>query len=787
MLKHNLLLIYRNIIRDKSYFFINLIGLSAGLVCTLLIYLWVRDELKMDQFHEKGSRLFQVMEFQKYADEIMTTTSTPGILAETLKEEIPEVEYAATTTWVSPFTLSINDNNVKAKGYYVGPDYFNIFSYTLIEGHPDKVLQDKLSIVISRELARKLFGSEENVIGKTIEFQHKESFQVSGLFAGTPPNSSHQFDFVLSFERFKDDNEWVTEWGNNGPSSYVILREGSDAAAVSDKIKDFVKARNDEYESNVTLFLVPFSQRYLFGRYENGKQSGGRIEYVQLFSIIAIFILIIACINFMNLSTARASRKAKEVGIKKSVGAQRQSLIFQYLSESLVTSLMALLLALAIVWLFLPQFNIITDKRIFISWNDLELFGWFTAITMITGIVAGSYPALYLSGFKPAAVLKGVVKGSIGELWARKGLVVFQFFLSVILIVSVLVIYKQIDFVQTKNLGYNKEHLIQIPVEGKLAGNVNTFIQEVKKIPGIVSASSLSQQLLGRNNNTSGLEWEGKNPEDIILFENVSVNHDLIETMGIEMAEGRSFSEEYSTDTAKIIFNEAAIRIMNMKDPVGKTIKLWGQYELEIIGVVKDFHFQSMHDIVNPLFFRLSPENTWKIAVRLEAGKEKEALAALNDFYVSFNPGFSFEYTFQDQEYAKMYAAEQRVATLSGYFASMAVLISCLGLFGLAAFTAERRLKEIGIRKALGSSASNIVMLLSGDFTKMVLVSILIGIPTSYWLLSQWLERFAFHIELNSWYFISAGLIALIIAWATVAWQAIKAANVNPVKCLRTE
>ncbi len=787
MLKHNLLLIYRNIIRSKSYFFINLIGLSAGLVCTLLIYLWVRDEWRMDKFHAKDSRLFQVMEFQQYADEIMTTTSTPGILAETLKEEIPEVEYAATTTWVSPFTLSINDNNVKAKGYYVGPDYFNIFSYTLIEGHPDKVLQDKLSIVISRELARKLFGSEENVIGKTIEFQHKESFQVSGVFDRTPPNSSHQFDFVLSFERFKDDNEWVTEWGNNGPSCYVILREGSDAAAVSDKIKDFVKARNDEYESNVSLFLVPFSQRYLFGRYENGKQTGGRIEYVQLFSIIAIFILIIACINFMNLSTARASRKAKEVGIKKSVGAQRQSLIFQYLSESLVTSFMALLLALAIVWLFLPQFNIITDKRIFIAWNDLELFGWFTAITLMTGIVAGSYPALYLSGFKPAAVLKGVVKGSMGELWARKGLVVFQFFLSVILIVSVLVIYKQIDFVQSKNLGYNKEHLIQIPVEGKLEGNVNTFLQEVKKIPGVVSASSLGHSMLGRNNNTSGLEWEGKNPEDNILFENISVNHGLIETMGIEMAEGRSFSEEHSMDTSKIIFNEAAIRIMNMKDPIGKTIKLWGQYELQIIGVVKDFHFQSMHDIVNPLFFRLSPENTWNIAIRMEAGKEKETLDALTDFYTSYNPGFSFEYKFQDQEYARMYAAEQRVATLSGYFASMAVLISCLGLFGLAAFTAERRLKEIGIRKALGSSSTNIVMLLSGDFTKMVLVSILIGIPASYWLLSKWLERFAFHVELEAWYFILSGFVALLIAWSTVAWQAIKAANVNPVKCLRTE
>jgi len=785
MLRHYLLLIYRNIVRNKSYFFINLTGLTAGLVCTLLIYLWVRDELRMDKFHEKDTRLFQVMEFQKYADEIMTTTSTPGLLAETLKEEIPEIEYAATTTWINQFTLSIKDHNVKAKGYYVGPDYFSIFSYQLTEGNPEQVLTDKLSIVISRDLARKLFGTDENVIGKSVELQHEKSFLVSGIFEGTPASSSYQFDFVLSFENFKDENKWVTEWGNNGPSTFALLREGSDANAVSEKIKDFVKARNEK--SNVTLFLSPYSERYLHGRFENGKQAGGRIEYVQLFSIIAIFILIIACINFMNLSTARASRKAKEVGIKKSLGAQRQSLVFQYLSESMLTSFLALLLAWAVVWFFLPIFNLITEKRITLSLDDVELVVWFSGITLLTGLIAGSYPALYLSGFKPAAVLKGEVKGSIGELWARKGLVVFQFFLSVILIVSVLVIYRQIDFVQSKNLGYNKEHLIQLPIEGKVEGNVNTFLDEVRKIPGVVSASSLGHSMLGRNSNTSGLKWEGKNPDDLILFENINVNHGLIETMGIEMAEGRSFSEDFSTDTSKIIFNEAAIRIMNLKDPVGKVIRLWDEYDLEIIGVVKDFHFQSMHDVVNPLFFHLSPENNWNIVIRMEAGSEKETLAALSKFYLDYNPGFTFEYKFQDQEYAKMYAAEQRVATLSGYFASIAVLISCLGLFGLATFTAERRLKEIGIRKALGSSSTSIVMLLSGDFTKMVLLSVFIGIPVSYWLLSKWLERFAFHIELNAWYFIAAGLIALVIAWVTVAWQAIKAASVNPVKCLRTE
>jgi putative ABC transport system permease protein len=786
MLKHNLLLIYRNFLRAKGFFFINLIGLAVGLVCTLLIYLWVRDEMNMNAFHAKDSQLYQVMEHQKYADELMTTTSTPGILAETMKAELPEVEYAATTTWINPFTLSVKENNVKAKGYYVGEDYFNIFSFNLLQGNADLVLKDKFSMVISHDLAIRLFGVAEDAVGKVVELQHDKSFHITGVFENLPSNSSFQFDFVLSFELFKEENEWVAQWGNNGPSTYIILHEGVDPVAFSEKIKDFVKGK-DKDDSNVSLFVQKFSERYLHGRFENGVQSGGRIEYVNLFSVIAIFILLIACINFMNLSTARASRKAKEVGIKKSVGAQRQSLIFQYVSESLVMTMLSVGLALLVVWMLLPQFNIITDKKIVLNLKDPHLLMWLGGITLFTGLIAGSYPALYLSGFRPAAVLKGEVRGSWGELWARKGLVVFQFTLSVILIVSVLVIYRQIDYVQTQNLGYTKEHLIQFPIEGKVEANRETFLTEVRSIPGVVSAASIGHSLLGRNNNTSGLEWDGKNPDDNILFENVGTNYGLLETLGVEMAEGRMYSEEYGSDSTKIIFNEAAIRVMNLENPIGKTIKLWGEYDLQIIGVVKDFHFQSLHDVVNPLFFRLWPSNTWNIMIRLEAGKEKETLAALDKFYRDFNPGFTFEYQFQDQEYAQQYAAEQRVASLSFYFATMAILISCLGLFGLAAFTAERRLKEIGIRKALGSSSTNIVILLSGDFTRMVLVSILVGLPLSYWLLHTWLKRFAFHIDLEIWYFLLAGLIALLIAWITVASQAIKAARVNPVKCLRTE
>ncbi|MFZ2904867.1 MAG: ABC transporter permease [Cyclobacteriaceae bacterium] len=784
MLKHNLILIYRNILRAKGFFLINLIGLSTGLACTLLIYLWVMDEIRMDKFHEKDNRLFQVMENQDYTDRVMTTSSTPGLLAEALKEQYPEIEYAATTTWISPFTLSVNDHNVKAKGYYVGGDFFHIFSYPLIQGSADRVLTDKTSIVISRELAQKLFSTDVNVLGKTVEFQHEKSFQVTGVFDKVA-SSSQQFDFVLSFEEFKTDNEWVTNWGNNGPPTYVILKEGSNAYDVEVKIKDLVKSKNEQ--TNVTLFLRPFSDGYLFGRYENGKQAGGRIEYVRLFSVIAIFILIIACINFMNLSTARASRKAKEVGIKKSVGAQRRSLIIQYVSESMVTATLSLLVSVAVVWILLPAFNVLTDKHMVLSLADPQLMVSLAGITLFTGLLAGSYPAVFLSGFKPALVLKGERKGSWGELWARKGLVVFQFFLSVFLIVSVLVIYKQIEFVQTKNLGYKKDNLVRIPIEGKLKASLETFLTEARAVPGVVAASSMGHTLIGQNNNTSGLSWEGKNPDDLILFENVRVNYDMLETLGVEFADGRSFSRDHSTDTLAIIFNEAGIRIMGLKDPVGKRVKLWDEYDLEIIGVVKDFHFQSLHEEVKPLFFVLNQQNTWNVMIRLEGGKEKETLDALGKLYTSFNPGFAFEYSFQDAEYARQYAAEQRVASLSSYFALFAILISCLGLFGLAAFTAERRLKEIGIRKALGSSSSNIVMLLSGDFTKMVVVSIALALPFSYYMLNQWLDRFAFHVELTAWYFVIAGVLALFIAWITVASQAIRAARVNPVKCLRSE
>lgn len=787
MLQHYFLLSFRTFLRFKGSFFINLIGLSTGLACTLLIYLWVNDELKFDKFYENDKELFQVMENRERADGLLTSPTTSGPLANSLVEDMPEVKYAATATRPQEATLSVGDKNIKMNGQYVSRDYFKVFSHPFISGDSKSVLADKNSIVISETLAKNLFQTTANLTGKMIELDHDKVFQITGIFKDLSSSSSIGFDYVLSYEKFIEDNDWAYSWNNTSPFTYLLLQPGTDIEQFNKKIADYVKVKTENKTTHRTLFAKRFSENYLYGKYENGVQAGGRIEYVKLFSIIALFILLIACINFMNLSTAKASRRLKEVGVKKAIGADRMSLIFQYLGESLLMAFLSMLLSLVLVKLFLPQFNDITGKSLHIPFNTNIILA-VLAVTGFTGLMAGSYPALYLSGFNPITMLKGKLPTSASEIWIRKGLVIFQFALSIILIVGVLVVYKQIEFVQNQNLGYDKDNVIYINKEGNLwdSNSLNTFLEEVKNIPGIVNTSSIGHNMAGHNSGTSGIHWEGKNPNDKTEFENVAVNYDMIETLGIDMKEGRTFSREFGADSSKIILNEAAIRFMNLTDPVGKVVKLWGN-DVEIIGVTKDFHFESLHERVKPLFFRLNPNHTRSIMVRISAGLEREVVNNLQKLHESYNPGFIFEYKFLDQNYQEQYDAEKRVSSLSQYFAGLAILISCLGLFGLAAFTAERRRKEIGIRKVLGSSQLGIIYLLSGEFTRMVFISIIIALPLSYLLLSYWLENFAFKIDLEAWYFLSAGLLALCIAWLTVGTQAVKAARANPVHSLRSE
>lgn len=791
MLQHHFLLFYRNFKKHKSSFFINLIGLSAGLSCSILIYLWVIDETRMDKFHEKGAQLYQVMENNKTAAAINTSDGTSAPLAEALKKEFPEVEDAvmsSPTYWLGESKISIKgNNNIKASGKFAGPDFFKIFSYPIISGNVNSMLSGLNKIVISEGLAIKLFKTT-NVLGKEITWRNGDMEEeshalISAVFKDLPPAASDQFDFLVSQDLFLKTAPNYLKWGNVGPNTFIVLKRGTDVNSFNDKIKDFMLSKGQQHR---TLFIRPFADGYLYNSYENGKLTGGRIEYVKLFTLIAVFILVIACINFMNLSTAKASRRMKEVGIKKVMGARRESLMMQFMAESMTLTFLSLFMALVAVEILLPGFNNIIGKDLSLNFNwtfMLSLVG----ITVFTGLISGSYPAIYLSGFHPSDALKGKISQTAATLFTRKGLVVFQFTLSVVLIVAVFVIYKQIDYVQSKNLGFKKDNVLYFETDGRLKTRVDQALSLIREIPGVIHASSIDRGFLGDLSFTFGdFSWEGRDPNEVIKFQRAQINAGLLETLGIEMAAGRSFSTKFGSDTSKMIINEAGIRAMRLANPIGKIFSLWGK-DYQIIGVVKDFHFESLHQVVQPMFFKFNPEQTNRIMVKISAGKEKSTIAALHRFYENYNPGYALDYKFLDQDYQAQYVSENRVGLLSRYFAVLAILISCLGLFGLAAFTAERKLKEIGIRKVLGASELNIIYTLSKDFTIPVIVAIVIALPISYVLTKYWLNSFAYRIELQLWYFVAAGLLALFISWLTVSLQAIKAAHADPIKCLKQD
>ena len=787
MIKHTLLLIYRNFKRFKTTFFINLVGLSTGLTCAIVIYLWVSDELSVDKFHKYDRRLYQVMTNQNRPDDIVTLGHGPGQLADEMPMELPDIEFAVGSSKIAEFSLSVPGKNLAALGQFAGEHFFKIFSFPLIQGDEDRVLTSKNAIVLSETTALALFNTTENVIGKTVEWEFRgfnHSVVVTGVFRDVGMNSSQQFGFLLSFEMYKELLGESLHWGNHNAVTYLLLRENTNVAGFNSKIKDFIKKR--DANSNLTIFAVPYSDNYLFGKYENGKSVGGRITYVRLFTAIGVFILIIACINFMNLATAKASRRIKEVGIKKAVGAGRNILITQYLAESLMMAFLSMGIALLMVDVVLSQFNIITGKQLVMpfTWSIVSVL---IVIALVTGFVSGSYPALYLSRFNPAVVLKGRFTSPAGEQWARSGLVIFQFSLSIIFIVAVWITYKQMAYVETRHLGLEKDDVIYFKMQGTLNERYDTFVAELKEIPGVVEASGMWGNVMGLTSFTTGsFDWKGRDPDEIIQFEHLGIHYNMIELLDIRLVAGRSFSEQFPADTTAIILNETAIEVMGLADPIGERFGLWGN-EYKIIGVVKDFHFQSLHNAVKPFFFRIRPREIDKVMVKLEEGEERATIERIAAFHKRFNPGYDFDYRFLDDDYQAQYTAERRVTVLSKYFAGMAILISCLGLFGLAAFTAERRLKEIGIRKVHGSSVAGIVYLLCSDFNKIVAIAIVVAMPISYMGTTLWLQNFAYRIELEWWYFIGAGVIALAISWVTVGIQAWKVASINPIKCLTHE
>jgi putative ABC transport system permease protein len=795
MLRHNIVLIYRGFKRYRGTFFINLIGLSTGLASALFIYLWVDDETHVDKFHEKDNQLFQVMKNVPTSSGIITIENTPARLAEALAKEMPEVEYGTSVANSDKGSISFNDKGITADGQFVSKDYFKTFSYNFIQGDKETAFSDKYNIVISENLAAKLFHTTDDVIGKMVAWNNENlhgDFLVSGVFKQLPWNASIKADILFSYELFLEKNPKLEDWRNSDPETYLILREAVDVDQFSHKVADFIKSKNENTSS--TLFLQRYSEKYLHNKYENGKPAGGRVSYVTLFSLVAFFILINACINFMNLSTAKAMRRFKEVGVRKIMGAKRRALVFQFLLESMLMTALSFIVAIVLVRLLLPWFNEITAKNISLAF-DMRLIIGALGITIFTGIISGSYPSLYLSNFNPVMVLKGKLHSFMGEFWTRKGLVLFQSLLSIILIICTWVVYKQINLVQTANLGYSRDNIVYFEkgISGDTKDNnafitdLELFLQSLKSIPGVLNATNFRHSITNRQGGTTDVVWEGKDTDNSIDFTDLAGGYDFIETLEIEMKEGHTFSRDFTSDKLTVIFNEKAIEAMGLTSPVGKVIKIWGE-DREIIGVTKNFHFQSFYEEIKPLFFDLSlSKRVSKIMVKIKAGTERETLQRIQDIYATHNPGQAFEYSFLDTDYRSLYESENRVAILSKYFTVIAIIISCLGLFGLATFTAERRRKEIGIRKVLGSSVLSIVYLLSSEFFNTVLISILIAFPISYIMTKKWLDSFAYRIELEWWYFIGTGILVLLLTWLTVGIHATKAALANPTKSLKDE
>ena len=778
---------WRNILHNKVFAAINIAGLALGLTCSLLIILWVRDEYRVDAFHENNNELYYVYE-RSFADgKVQAAYNTQGLLADELKANIPQIKYASAIETVYTVICEAGDKILKKNGVFAGKDFFSMFSYPLLQGTSHQLLNGVASIAISQRMANEFFGSASNAIGKTIRYANKEDLLVTAVFENLPANSSFQFDFVRSWEAFLSQNTWAKTWGSKNPFTIIQLQPNTNATEAETGIKDFLNRYLPGQEPRIELGLQPYREKYLHEIFVNGIPAGGRIEYVRIFSIVAITILLIACINFMNLSTARSIRRAKEVGVRKVLGAARSRLIVQFSGEALLLTFLAMMLALVLTILLLPGFNWLSGKQLTFPFQQPVFWLGLLCLLFLTSLIAGSYPALFMSSLRPVQVLKSKMKFSSGSTFFRKSLVIFQFTLSIIFIVGMIVIYRQVNFVQSKNLGFDRDNLIYINIEGDLVEKYNLFKEKAMKQPGVVAVSRMRQTPTGHHHYKGDISWPGKDPNNQEQIADVIVGYDFVRTLQLKLKEGRDFSEGYGIDSTNFLVNESMVAKMGYQNPIGRQIS-WGNEKGIIIGVLKDFHFYSMHRAIDPMVIRLNEKQKYgTVLIRVEAEKTKDVLAALERVSKDVNPKIPFTYQFADEQYAKLYSNEQLVSRLANCFAIIAIFISCLGLFGLATFTAEQRIKEIGVRKVLGASVSDILIILGTNFLRPVVVALLIAIPVSQYIMQRWLNEFVYKINIEWWTFALAGISAILIAIVTVSLQAIKAAIANPVRSLRTE
>lgn len=788
MLKNFFVVTIRNLGRNRLYSVINISGLSIGIACSILILLWVVDETSFDAFHPKAPRLHQVWVNAEFDGKINSWNSVPLPTYEAMKSAHSGIVNSVVTDWGGEHLLTVGETRITQDGYWVSEEFLEMFEFPLVAGRAEEVLDDPSSIVITQTLAKSLFG-DSDPLGQLIKVDDKSSLKVTGILKDVPQNSSFKFEYLMPWKQRELINPWVVEnktnWGNYSFQVFVELADAGKQTEVVEGIKGMLTEHGETAWPN-ELFLHPLLRWRLHSNFKNGVATGGMSDYVQLFTVIAIFILVIACINFMNLSTARSEKRAREVGIRKSLGSARSQLILQFIGESVIIAFIAYMLAILLTLLALPAYNDLVNKQLSIDFTSSTFWLYSFFIILLTGVISGSYPALYLSSFNPVKTLKGAISVGKSATTPRKVLVVLQFGFSILLMISTAVIFKQIQLVKNRELGYSQENLITVDNTTDVAKNYEPLKLELEQ-SGYVESVTRSNSAITNIESNNFLGWPGKPESQRVIFTTIATEYDYAKTMGIKVLMGRDFSKEFSTDTAAIVINKAALDLMGLEDPIGTSLDLW-EGKRRLIGVVDNVLMGSPYEPVKPMFMIMEPGWIGAISVRLKATNDLQAsLAEVGAIFEKHNPAYPFEYTFVDEEFQKKFTTIEMTRKLATLFSLLAVFITGLGLFGLASYTAEQRIKEIGIRKVLGASVVSLVALISKDFTKLVIAAFILAAPLAWYLLDTYLDRYTIRITIDWWIFPLAGVVALVFALAIVSEQARRAALANPVKSLRNE
>lgn len=789
MLKNFLKTTVRSLWRNKTYSFLNLFGLAVGIACTGLIFLWVEDEMTYDSINVKKDKLYQVLNNWPYPAHYSTFETTPGTLAPAIKAEIPGIANTARCTYGQTSALfTIGDKQLYAGGTFADSTLFSMLTIPFTQGNADSAFIRLYSMVITESTAKKFFGETANIIGKTVRVANKQDYVITGVIKDFPENTTLHYDWIAPFAIAEKNDGSLTDWASNDIITLVELKENVNVDQVNSLLEGMIRKRVPGSIASSMLFSM--NHWHLRHDFENGKETGkGRIQYVRMFTLIAWIILLLACINFMNLATARSEKRAKEVGVRKVLGSGRKNLVLQFIGEAMLMSLLAVMVAIFMVILALPAFNLLTQKNLTADLaSPLHLTSLLT-IVIACGLIAGSYPSFYLSSFNPISVLKGLKIKTASAGFIRKGLVVTQFTVSIVLIVSTIIIFQQIQHVKSRNAGYDKNGLLILSLQGELGKNFAVVKQDLLATGMVENAALTDWNLLNGGRNWDGFEWTGRTANEKYSITYRHVSPELLNTYGIQLLQGRDFSENAEADSVNVIINESFAQMLHGKSPVGEIIRA-GNRSYTVIGVVKNFVYGDMYGKPEPAIFLSQPHNDWQsyMYVRLKKNVNlEEAVAKVATTIKKDNPGYPVDYRFVDEQFNQVFLNEMLVSRLSRVFAMLAIIISCLGLFGLAAYTAERRIKEIGIRKVLGASVSGIAGLLSTGFIKLVLVSIVLACPIAWYAMSAWLQNYAYRVEIQWWVFAVAGVAAILIAFITVSFQSIKAAMMNPVKAIKTE